>query len=124
MTIEEMVQAYQNAKEQEQAAIEARRLLEEKILAYMPHKDEGSTSLVLDDGRKVSATFKVTRKVDSDSLTSAWNTLSDHAKKAFKWKAEVDTKPMKALQMADEAAYLAASQFITATPAKPAISVK
>lgn len=121
--IDSLVAELRLAKIAEEKARDYRVQIETKILEFMPTKDEGSESIKTDEGT-VTATFKINRKVDTDALSSAWATISENAKKAFKWKADIEIKSMRALQDMDAAAYLVASQFITATPAKPSITVK
>lgn len=120
-TLAELKTAWIAAKAAETAAQQERRIIEEAILALLPSKTEG---IVTDKDFGITATFKVTRKVDTEALQRQWGMLTEHAQKAFKWKAEVDTKQLKALIDFDEAAYRHITSFITTTPAKPAISIK
>ena len=62
--------------------------------------------------------------MDSDPLQLAWPSLNTNAQRAFKWKAEIDARQLKALQELDAPTYASIAPLITATPAKPAISIK
>lgn len=119
ITLQELAAAWRAAKVAEVAATEERRRIEEEMLALMPHKDEGS---VTQDG--VTATYKMTRKVDTDALQADWNKLTDSIQQCFRWKADVDTKTLRAVQQLDSDAYRIAANYITTTPAKPAITIK
>lgn len=120
-TLHELRAAWQAAKARETEAVIERRTIEDAMLALLPTKLEGT---VTDQDSGVSATFKITRKVDSDALQAAWTSLNANAQRAFKWKADIDTRQLKALQDLDAPSYSAIAPFITAAPAKPAISIK
>lgn len=120
-TLHELRCAWMAAKALEAKAAQERRAIEDAILAMLPSKAEGT---VTDKDSGVSATFKVNRKVDSDALQLAWPSLNTNAQRAFKWKAEIDARQLKALQELDAPTYAAIAPLITATPAKPAISIK
>lgn len=120
-TLAELKTAWLAAKAAEAAAQQERRAIEDAMLAMLPSKTEGT---VTDKDSGITAAFKVTRKVDTQALQARWATLPGRAQEAFTWKAEVSTSKLKTLADFDEAAHRAASEFITTTPAKPAISVK
>ncbi len=119
LSLAELTVAWRAAKAAEIAATEDRRQIEESILTFIPKQDEGTVTV--DD---VSVTYKMTRKVDTQALQAAWQSMPEHAQKCFRWKAEVETKELRAVMGLDEKAYRIAAEFITTTPAKPAISIK
>lgn len=119
--LEALIERLRKAKAAENAAKDARIVIEEEILAHFlpPETGEGTkTEGVL------SVAWKVTRKVDTDALQSAWPSMGPNAQKAFRWKADVDLKQLRALSDLDADSYSAAAKFITTTPAKPAITLK
>ena len=118
-TLTELAAAWRAAKAAEAQAASERKQIEEAMLAFIPAQDEGTVTV---DG--VVATFKMTRKVDTDHLQAAWENLPEHAQRCFRWKAEVDTKALRAVASLDQAAYRVAAEFVTATPARPAITIK
>lgn len=121
VTLPDLVERLRKAKTAEALARDVRVGIEEQIVAlYAPPADgEGTTK----DG-DVSIAWKLTRKVDTDALQTAWPDLGPNAQKAFRWKAETDLKQLRALQELDADSHAAAAKFITTTPAKPAITLK
>lgn len=121
-TLTPLRQRWQACKAAEDAARAERLAVEQDIVAHFPgDKVEGS---VTDKDAGITVTFKVTRKVDSEALANAWPLLSQNAHRAFKWSAEVNTTQLRALKDLDPALFGALAEFITTTPAKPAISIK
>jgi hypothetical protein len=115
-------QRWQACKTTEDAARAERLAVEQDILAHFPrNKVEGS---ITDKDAGVTVTFKVTRKVNSEALANAWPLLSENAHRAFKWSAEVNTPQLRALNDLDPALFGALGEFISTTPAKPAITIK
>lgn len=110
------------AKAKEDAAIEERRKIDVQIVALMKQPDdgEGSVSEKTETG-KVSVTFGIDRKADTDSLATQWGELSDAVKGAFRWKAEVNTKEFKALSDADRDI---AAGFVESKPKSPTVKVE
>ncbi len=119
LTLSELVAAWRAAKAAEAAAQAERLRIEEAIVNMVPRKDEGTVTV-----ENVSVNFKVTRSVDTEALRQAWSALPASAQSLFRWKAEIDTKAMRAAQEFAPDAYKAAAQFITAKPAKPSITIK
>lgn len=115
-TLAELRAVWIEAKRIETEAQAQRLEIEAAILSLMPSKLEGS---VTEAGLVV--TYKVTRKVDTEALRGAWDRLPEAAQGAFRWKAEVDSRGLRALDPDDAKSALA---FVTSTPAKPAISLK
>jgi hypothetical protein len=120
-TLTELAAALAAAKAAENAAKNERLLIEEQILTHMDKKDEGTVS---DKEAGITVTYKITRTVDTEALQAAWASLPEHAHKAFKWKADVDIRNLRSLKEFDEASYAVVTQFVTAKPAKPTVSVK
>ncbi len=116
-----LVQFLRQAKAKEAEAIENRRAIEAQIVSRYAVPD-GGEGTVKDE--EFSITYKVTRAVDTDALQVAWFGLSDNAKKAFRWKADVDLKHLRALADIDPDNAYQAQGFITTKPAKPALTLK
>lgn len=117
----QLVSALREAKTLEDRAKANRLAIEEQIIALVPPCDglEGTTKLA-----GLTITYKVTRKVDSDALFAAFNTLNEHAQKAFRFKAEVALTQFRALQEFDPAEFNKVAAYVTTTPAKPSITLK
>lgn len=122
MTITELVAARIAAKREEDAAIAARREIDAALAALLkdPAKPEGSISAPAGDW-KLTVTYKVDRKVDSDALTKAWATLPKDVQDSFKWKADVSVSALRKLAPADASR---AAVFVTAKEASPSIEIK
>lgn len=120
VTIKQLAAAWLAAKQDEDAARAARLEIEEAIVAQMPGKDEGATSIE-NDAVRVVVTRKLNRKVDADALKDAWESLPATLHKAFNWKPDLSVSVFRKLD-ADEAAQCL--KFITTTPAKPSIKVE
>ena len=110
-----------NAKAAEEAAKRERIAIEEMIVSRFAAPDTGEGTAK--DGA-LSISWKVTRKVDADALQGVWADLGANAQKAFRWKPEVDLKHLRALQELDPASYVVAAKYVTATPAKPSVTLK
>lgn len=122
MTLTQLIAARIAAKRIEDQAVEDRRALDKQIAELLkdPNKPEGAISQKA-DGYKVTVTYKVDRKVDSEKLQAAWSKLSAAASAAFKWKADVSVTELRKLEGADAAA---AAVFITSQPASPSIKIE
>ncbi len=122
MTLTQLIAARIAAKRIEDQAVEDRRALDKQIAELLkdPNKPEGAISQKA-DGYKVTVTYKVDRKVDSEKLQAAWSKLSAAASAAFKWKADVSVTELRKLEGPDAAA---AAVFITSQPASPSIKIE
>ena len=122
-TLEQLATEWIAAKANEQMAVEARRRLDVEIVALTLPKDEGTVTTKA-GALKVKVGFKLTRSVDTELLQDAWSALTEHQRTAFRWKADIDTKNLRALQdmRADE--YAALSAYITIKPASPFVTVE
>lgn len=116
-----LIAALRAAKAAEAAAHEERITLEAHLVSLFQAPATGEGTIKQDD---FSITFKVTRKVDSDALFAVYGDLSDNAKKAFRFKADVATTQYRALSEFDEATFNKVAAFVTTTPAKPTVTLK
>lgn len=121
ITIAELIASRITAKRAEDAAIEVRRAIDAQLADLLrdPAKPEGAISHK-EDGYRVSVTFGITRKADSEKLSANWSTMSPAHQAAFKWKAEVSVSELKKLSEADR---LALADFIEAKPASPQVKI-
>lgn len=120
LTLSDVLAAWMVAKESERTAIEHRRSLDKLVQQYLPKKDEGTVSQ--DDGDyKVSITYGVTRKVDTEKLSADWAILPGYVQTAFRWKADVNTANLR--EMNDDGTHYA-SKYITTSPSSPTVKVE
>ena len=121
MIISELATALRAAKAAEEKAKTHRLEIEDKMLALFskPVSGEGTHN-----DEDFSIVWKLNRTVDSDKLSAAFETLPANAQRAFRWKAEVELKSLRALSELDPVSYSAAAEFITSKPAKPSITLK
>jgi capsid protein len=119
----ERVAARIAAKRAEDAAIKARREIDTSIAELLKdaNKPEGSVSQKLPEGYKVTVTYKMDRKVDTDKLTTNWAKLPLDVQAAFKWKADLSVSEFRKLE---GKAALSASQYFTTKEASPSITIE
>lgn len=116
--LHELATAWRIARDNEMQANAERLQIEAAILALMPSKLEGT---VTDQSTGVTATYRVTRKADTARLQAEWAALDPAVQGAFRWKADVDARALRAL---DDELMRKAQDYFTTTPAKPGISIK
>jgi hypothetical protein len=123
VTIDQLVAARIAAKAQEDAAVAARRELDQQIAALLSdaNKPEGTVSQKLADGKKVSVTYAINRKVDTESLQNDWARLSDAVQGLFRWKAEISVTELRKL---DDKAALVASKYYESKPGSPSVKIE
>lgn len=122
ISISELIAARIAAKRVEDEAVAERRRIDGVIADLLKdaNKPEGSISQKA-DGYKVTVTYKIDRKVDTDKLQAAWPKLSAAAAQAFKWKADVMVSELRKLEGIDAAA---AAVFVTSKPASPSLTIE
>jgi len=122
-TIQDLVAARIAAKREEDAAVAKRRELDEQIsLQLSTGKAEGTESMKLPDiGAKVTVTYKVTRKVDTEALQERWEYLSEEQRAAFKWSADISVTALRKFEGND---LVAVSKFFESKPASPTIKIE
>ena len=121
MTISELATALRAAKAAEEKAKADRLDIEAKMVALFakPATGEGTHN-----DEEFSITWKLNRTVDTEKLSAGYESLPVNAQRAFRWKAEVELKNLRALSELDPVSYSAAAEFITSKPAKPSIELK
>lgn len=121
-TLPELLAALISAKAEEKRLTEQRKSLEGAILALLPTQEEGTHTQAV-GAAKLTATYKINRTV-SAAVMHDWTNLTEAAQKAFRFKPELDLKNYRALKELNPTAYIEASQFVTAKPATPSLSVE
>ena len=121
MTISELATALRAAKAAEEKAKADRLDIEAKMVALFakPATGEGTHN-----DEEFSITWKLNRTVDTEKLSAGYESLPVNAQRAFRWKAEVELKNLRALAELDPVSYSAAAEYITSKPAKPSIDLK
>jgi hypothetical protein len=120
LNLEDLTFAWKEAKEKEQEAVVARRIIEDKILS-LSGIGESET------GVKTFGSLKITcrhnQSVDSDLLQqiAAENDMVEQASQLFRWKAEVNKKLWDATAPDVVDVFLPA---ITVKPGRPSFSFK
>jgi hypothetical protein len=119
-----LVAAWQAAKAAEKAANQQRLEIEEQIVAALPPTQLECTVSEKLDGVRVSVSYGINRKVDTEKLREIWDRLPVAAQHAFRWKAEPDMKKLRAIRELLPDAYAAAAAVIEAKPAKASVTVE
>ncbi|NCC85702.1 MAG: hypothetical protein EOM03_16500 [Clostridia bacterium] len=122
--LKEGMQAWLEAKEREQLAIDERREIEDYLTNAMfalSEDFEGSQSLTLDD-YKLTVTGRMNRKVDADRVQelAREHGLTAAIEDLFSWKADVR---MTEWRQADPAITGLFSEAITTTPGRPSYKI-
>lgn len=119
-----LYQQWLDAKEQERQAIEARRLIEDQLIAQMeiPESLDG-TKTTKAVGYTIKVTGRLTHKVDSEMAQelAAEAGISEHLSSLFRWKPEIN---MSAWKSADETITAALAPAITTKPGRPSFSIQ
>lgn len=123
MNINQLAQAWLDAKDEEDAAILRRRQIGNLIAAAIPGDDD-KTAYFKTDFAKVSVTRKLNRKVDAATLGAAWESLPANVQATFKWSAEINTKHLRALQELNAPELAEASKYFTTKPAAASVTVE
>jgi len=122
MTISELVAARIAAKRSEDAAVQARRDIDEQITNLLRPADKLEGTVSEKTGEyKISVVYKLSRSVATEDLQKVWDKLTAEQQGAFKWKADVS---VSALRKLDDKAMAAVSKLITSKPASPTITIE
>lgn len=123
MELEQLAQAFIQAKNDIDAATARKAAIAKAIADALPGTEEGATHAEAGN-YKLTVSRGLKRSADTESLQVKWNDINETTRKAFRWKADVDLRNLRALEVANEAAYKQALSFITAKPAAPSVSVE
>jgi hypothetical protein len=118
-----LVNAWVQAKKDEQTAVEWRRRVEDSLLKALSidHAFDGTENFDM-HGHKVKIVGRMTRKVDQERLQelAAQHGLSQHLPALFRWKAEINSTAWKAADPAITQPLLGA---VTTSPGRPSFSI-
>lgn len=122
ITLDQLIAARLAAKREEDAAVQARREIDEQIANLLRPSDKIEGTVSEKTGQyKISVTYKLTRSVATEDLQKVWDKLTAEQQGAFKWKADVS---VAALRKLDDKSQLALSKLITSKPASPSITIE
>ena len=114
----------QVAKEREAACREATLAIEEKLVALVEKKEEGTVSKK-GDYYKLSVTFGIDRKVDAHLARSLADEMdAERYARIFRWKPEVSVSELKYLKDNNPEVFRQVSRALTAKPTKPSVKVE
>ncbi len=121
-TLEQLVAQRIAVKAEEDAIVATRRAIDALIADMLrdPAKTEGSVTKAA-GAHKVTATYSVSRKVDTEALRAAWNDLTEPVQKVFAWKAEVSVRELRNLP---SASLPQAAKFFESKPGSTSIEIK
>ena len=112
------------AKTHELHAKEARLAIEEKLVALVEKKEEGTISKK-GDYYKLSVTFGIDRKVDPEIARSLADEMDrEQYNRVFKWKPEISITELKHLRDNKPEVFRQVSRALTAKPKKPSLKVE
>lgn len=123
MSDTELADKWMEAKEQERAAVELRRAIEDHLtMRFEINADLDGTKNIKKSGYQFKVIGRLTRKVDSDLLQelAAEHGLSDHLSSLFRWKPEIDMKTWRA---ADPSITTPLAGAITVQPGRPSFAI-
>ena len=120
MNIDQLADQWQQYKSIEQEAAASRKEIELQMQELIHIKLEGSTTEETNNF-EIKVIGKVTRSLDADLLQEDWKNLPKAVQDCVKWKPQVDTKSLRALEAIDD---MTLARYMTTKPAKPSFSVK
>lgn len=123
MTIETLAAQWLEAKAAEAAAVESRRILEDKmaeVLAFEAQSEGTTTAKV--EGYSIKIAGRLTRKVDADLIQelAAEHGITGLLSTVCRWKPELEIKTWKALPEEHRAVL---SKAITTTAGRPSFAI-
>lgn len=114
---------WMQAKQEEAAAVERRRVLEDQLAKELglDEQHEGSKTHKL-DGYVVKVTQRLNKKIDADALQeiATEEGLQDHLSTLFRWKPEINKKVWDS---ADESITRPLAEAITVKAGRPSFSI-
>ena len=117
-----LAQLWAEAKAKEDEAKSMRIEIEQKILALIPAKEEGSSTTTTTSGIKITTTGSLKYKADLGSLlelTKAW----PEDVRPIKHKIEVDETKLKIIRAESPSLWSDLAAVVTVEPAKTAVKV-
>lgn len=120
LTLDDLAEQFQRAKEDEAAAKERRLEVEGQIVAAMTDLKEEGTTTEKTDYFKVSVTTKLTRTLDYPAYLDLESQIPEGIR-CVTLKPEIDLKKLRAMEMVRPGF---SAQFVTTKPSKPTIKVE
>lgn len=121
-TLDQLIARRVELKRAADKAAEPVKEIDKQIIEMLrdPAKTEGSVTKKAGD-YKVTATFKLNRNVDTDSLRANWESLPANVQEIFKWKADV---AVAALRDLDDKGTKIAAKYFESKPASPGLKIE
>lgn len=120
-TPEELAGDWLAAKRAEQAAVATRLQIEQEILAAIPAKEEGSSTVILKNGLRLKSQGKLSYKADVDRLLVL---TKDWPEKPVKTKVEADETLLRAIRIDRPDLWRQIAPAIAVKPAKTYITIE
>lgn len=121
--LEDLADRWFAAKEEERAAVELRRIIEDEmsLLLNIPVEEEVNRKLDT-NSYQIKITSRLNRKVDGDLAQeiAAEHDLQDHLPMLFRWKPELNVSVWKGVADNVRAAF---SPSIVTTPGRPSFAI-
>jgi hypothetical protein len=123
MNLEDLAQAWLDAKAAERCANANRREIEDQILAQLNSvKEEGSTTRTINQF-KITATAKLSYKAETEALIEASEGWPSHLK-PYKTKTEADETKLKELRATRPDVWRKLADVVTVKPLKTTITIE
>ena len=122
--LDTLAAAWSAAKTAEGEAVEARRAIEDRLVALLaiPEGKEGTTNAATEQGHTIKIVGRLNRKINTDKLQelATEHGLSEHLSSLFRWSADINAAAWKAAAQTITAPLLGA---ITTTAGRPSFSI-
>ena len=122
--LDTLAAAWSAAKTAEGEAVEARRAIEDRLVALLaiPEGKEGTTNAATEQGYAIKVVGRLNRKINTDRLQelATEHGLSEHLSSLVRWSADINAAAWKSASAAITAPLLGA---ITTTAGRPSFSI-
>ena len=122
--LDTLAAAWSAAKTAEGEAVEARRTIEDRLVALLaiPEGKEGTTNASTEQGYASKIVGRLTRKINTERLQelATEHGLTEHLGALFRWSADINAAAWKAAAQTITAPLLGA---ITTTAGRPSFSI-
>jgi hypothetical protein len=118
-----LAQLWAQAKSKEDTAKNERIDLEQKILALIPAKEEGSSTTTTASGIKIKLTGKLTYKVQLEQLVELTKSWPEDVR-PIKAKIEADETKLKAIRSDAPKLWADIAAAVTVSPAKTGVTIE
>ncbi len=124
MELDTLAAAWSAAKTAEGEAVEARRAIEDRLVALLaiPEGKEGMTNTRTEQGYAIKIVGRLNRKINTDRLQelATEHGLTEHLGALFRWSADINAAAWKSAAAAITEPLLGA---ITTTAGRPSFSI-